>query len=90
MIDELSTPVLLPSLASSLLTRPHAPFAQGELLLSDGKRAGREWSYRFSPPDAAVRLLRRQPLGMDDSFVFMVLLKALHYLSAVFSYYINM
>lgn len=90
--DELNSPVLLPlpSLASSLLVRPHAPFAWGELLLSDGRRGGREWSYRFPPPDAAVCLPRRQPLGTDDSLVFMVLLKALHYLSAVFSYYINM
>lgn len=37
----------------------------------------------------SVRLQWNQPLGTDDSFVFMALLKGLHYLSEVFSYYIN-
>ena len=36
-----------------------------------------------------VRLHQSQPLGTDNSFVFMVLLRGLQYLSRAFPYYIN-
>lgn len=46
----------LPSLASNLLTRLSLPSTPGELLLSDGRRGGRKWSYQFSPPDTALHI----------------------------------
>lgn len=83
-------PAPSPSTGLQLLTRLSCPpprWRSASYQMEGGKQGSQ--AINFPSRHRSVHQRRSQPLGTDDSLVFMVLLKGLRCLSGVFSYYIN-